>query len=150
MRRAWAGMTAAILFTLAAASAATAQDADGDLHSAAPKPKMWWDGWFGPAAKPPDKKHDDEQPSARGPSQVDLVAAARQRERADWDRRSEVCDRLMAIASSNNDEAMLAEIEQLRNRAWDIYQQRTAALSGAAAPPDDKPAKPKHTLEVKP
>ena len=155
MRMVGAGMTAAVLLAGLAASAAWAQDLDGDLHSAAPKPKAWWEGWFAPAAKPPEVKHDDAEPTTHGPSPVELAAAARRRERADLDRRWAVCDRLMEIAVGDNDEAMQTQIEQLRDRAWDVYQQRIAALSAPeplTASPEEKPAfgKPSHSREVKP
>ena len=155
MRMVGAGMTAAVLLAGLAASAASAQDTDGDLHSAPPKQKMWWDGWFTPAAKPPEKKHDDAEPAAHGPSPVELAAASRQRERAALDRRWEVCDRLMEIAVRTSDDAMQAQVEQLHDKAWDVYQERIAALSApdsAAAPPEEKPkfGKPSHSLEGKP
>ena len=155
MRRVGAGMTIAVLLAGLAASAASAQDVDGDLHSTTPKPKSWWDGWFAPAAKPPEKKHDDAEPAPRGPSPVELAAAARQRERAAWDRRCKVCDRLMDIAVGNNDDAMRAQIEKLSDQAWDMYQQRIAALSApgpTTAPPDEKPTfgKPSHSGGVRP
>ena len=155
MRMVGAGMAAAVLLAGLAASAAWAQDVDGDLHSASPKPKAWWEGWFSPAAKPPEKKHGDAEPPPTGPSPVELAAAGRQRERADLDRRWEVCDRLMEIAVRTNDEAMQTQIEQLRDRAWDVYQQRIAALSAPApmaAPPEEKPTfgKPSHSWEAKP
>jgi hypothetical protein len=154
-----AGWTAAVLLAGLSASAASAQGYyDGDLHSASPKPKSWFENLYSsaPATKPPDKKGDDvEPPTPVGPSPVQLASASRQRERAALDRRNEVCDRLMEIAVRNNDEAMQTQIEQLRDRAWDIYQQRTAGLSSPgpmADPADEKPtaAKPSPKREVKP
>ncbi len=144
MRRVGIGIAAVVLAAGLAASAASAQDADGDLHAAAPKPKAWWEGWFTPAAPPPEVKHDAAEATAPpGPSPVELAAAARQRERADLDRRWEVCDQLMEIAVRDNDQTMQTQIEQLRDRAWDVYQQHIADLSSSAAAPPPPPAKPK-------
>ncbi len=156
MRTVGAGMTAAVLLAgLAAASAASAQDTDGDLHAASPKPKAWWDGWFGAPAKPPEPKQADPEPPPHGPSPVELAAAARQRERADLNRRDAVCDRLMDVAVRNNDAAMQAEIEKLQDQAWQVYQQHVAALSAPSAEPppsDEKPkfGHPSPSREVKP
>ena len=140
MRTMGAGITAAVLLVGLAASAASAQEADGDLHSAAPQPKAWWEGWFTPAAKP--DKHEAKKsepavtPAPVAPSPVEAAAASRQRERADYFRRIDVCDRLTEIAVQNNDTAMQTQIDQLRDRAWDLYQQRTANLPAAGTLPD--------------
>jgi len=156
MRRVGAGITAAVLLAGLAASAALAQDTDGDLHSAptpGSTPKSWWAGWFGPAAKtdkPESKKPEAAAPPAPvAPSPVELAAAARQRERAAFNRRMEVCDRLTEIAVQNNDTAMQSQIDQLRDRAWEVYQKRTADLPAAgstsqdeALPDRSRPSKP--------
>ena len=141
MRRMGAGMTAAVLLAGLAATAAMAQDDDGDLHSATPQPKMWWDGWFTTTAKKPDKpeaKKPDPAvpPTPVGPTPVQRAAASREQERADLYRRWEVCERLMKIAVDNNDTAMQTQIDQLHERAWELYQKRSASLPavGSAAP----------------
>ena len=163
MRRVGAGITAAVLLAALAASA-LAQDTDGDLHSAPPVPaaKAWWTGWFGPAAKtdkPESKKPEAAVPPApAGPSPVELAAAARQHERAAFNRRMEVCDRLTEIAVQNNDTAMQSQIDQLRDRAWEAYQKRTADLpsSGSTSQDDTPPDRPRQSKpasvvrEVKP
>ncbi len=139
MRRVGAGITAAVLLAGLAASAALAQDTDGDLHSAAPTPKSMWTGWFGPAAKtdkPEGKKPEAAVPPApAAPSPVEMAVASRLRERAAYNRRMEVCDRLTEIAVRTNNTAMQAQIDQLRDRAWEVYQMRIADLpaSGSAA-----------------
>jgi hypothetical protein len=141
MRMLGVGVTAAVLLLGLTVSAASADDSDGDLHSATPKPKSWWDGWFAPAAKPAEKKTDTvAAPVPAAPSPVELAAAARQREKAAYFRRMAVCDQLMAVADLNNDDAMRKQIEQLKDRAWDLYQQRIAALPAAAAPSVDEAA----------
>lgn len=164
MRRVGAGITAAVLLAALAASA-LAQDTDGDLHSApaqAQASKSWWTGWFGPSAKtdkPESKKTEAAAPPApASPSPVELAAAARQHERAAFNRRMEVCDRLTEIAVQNNDTAMQSQIDQLRDRAWEVYQKRTADLPASGSPSQDdalpdrpRPSKPASVVrEVKP
>jgi len=134
MRIVGKGMAVAVLLTGLAASAALAQESDGDLHSAAPKPKSLWDGWFTPAAKPAEKKLDPIAAPPAGPTAAEVGAATRKRELAAYTRRMEVCDRLMEVAVANNNEAMQARIEQLKDRAWELYQQRTSGLSGSQSP----------------
>jgi hypothetical protein len=131
-------MAVAALLTGLAATAALAQDTDGDLHSAAPKPKAFWEGWFAPASKPIEKKSDKLAPPPAGPSAAEVAAATRKRELAAYSRRMEVCDRLMEVAVANNDDAMQARIEQLKDRAWELYQQRTGALSASGSPSPDE------------
>ena len=142
MRRLGAGITVAVL--LAGLAATAAHGDDGDLHSAAPQPKMWWDGWFTAAAPKPDKK-DDKKPdtvipvTTPAPSSVERAAASRQRERADMNRRMEVCDRLTEVAVEHNDTAMQTQVDQLRDRVWQLYQQRTAGLPASGSPAADEP-----------
>jgi hypothetical protein len=138
MRMVGKGMTVAVLLTGLAASSALAQVTDGDLHSAAPKPKAFWDGWFTPAAKPVEKKADKLAAPPAGPSAGEVAAATRKRELAAYSRRMEVCDRLMEVAVQNNDDAMQTRIEQLKDRAWELYQQRTGGLSVSSAPSPDE------------
>ena len=138
MRIVGKGMMAAVLLTGLAASAALAQESDGDLHSSAPKPKAFWEGWFTPAAKPVEKKFDKLAAPPAGPTAAEVAAATRKRELAAYSRRMEVCDRLTEIAIGKNDDAMQARIEQLKDRAWELYQQRTGALSASGSPSPDE------------
>jgi hypothetical protein len=138
MRRVGIGMTAVVLLTGLAASAVLAQEPDGDLHSTAPKPKAFWDGWFTSAANPAEKKVDLVGAPPAGPSVAEIAAATRKREFAAYSRRMEVCDRLMEVAVGNNDEAMQARIEQLKDRAWELYQQRTGQLSASGSSSPDE------------
>ena len=50
----------------------------------------------------------------------------------------EVCDRLMEVAIANNDDAMQSRIEQLKDRAWELYQQRTGQSSASSSPSPDE------------
>jgi hypothetical protein len=130
-------MAAAALLAGLAASAATAQSSDGDLHSAPPRSKAIWDGWFKPADKADQPKLDDVPPPAAGPSAADLALMARTQARADLDRRWAVCEALREIAVRNNDQVMEAQIEQLHDRAWEVYEQRATAVSVSVPPAAD-------------
>jgi hypothetical protein len=46
----------------------------------------------------------------------------RQRAMVEWLRRTEVCDKLRAIAESTGDKDLARKAEALTQRAWDIYQ----------------------------
>lgn len=138
MRRVGIGITAVVLLTGLAATAVLAQEPDGDLHSAAPKPKAFWDGWFTSSAKPVEKKVDPGATPPAGPSASEIADATRKRELAAYSRRMEVCDRLMEVAVGANDEAMQARIEQLKDRAWELYQQRTGQLSASGSSSPDE------------
>ena len=66
-------MMIAVLLSGLAASAAWAQETDGDLHSEPPKPKAFWDGWFAPAAKPVEKKPDKIAAPPAGPTAAEIA-----------------------------------------------------------------------------
>jgi len=138
MRRVGAGMAAAVLFAGLAASAASAQQSDGDLHSAPPKSKAIWDNWFKSADKADPSKPGDAPLAVAGPSAAEVALMARRQARADLDRRWKVCDQLMEIAVRTNDDAMQAQVEQLRDRAWEVYQQRDTAVSVSVPAADEK------------
>jgi hypothetical protein len=138
-------MAAAVLAAALTAATAAAQttNPDGDLRSMPPRTPMWWDGWFAPAApKPPAAKpaaDADKKPTA-GATAVE-AAAARRRETAAYLRRQAVCDRLRQVAVQNGDDALYQQAQDLEDRAWAIYQERTAGLPGGAALVDgDEPA----------
>ena len=44
-----------------------------------------------------------------------------------------VCDKLAQVADNTNDEKLMHEVEELKERVWAIYQQRTANLSNGPA-----------------
>lgn len=158
MRRVGAWMTAAVLVGGLAVAGAAGQDADGDLHSAAPKPKAWWDGWFTPAAKPdkPEAKKPEPAvaPAPAAPPAGEPAVSARQRERAAYNRRMEALDRLAEIAVQNNDADMQTQIDQLRDRAWELYQRRSGTAQASAPMTPDEAAleKPRRStpLPLKP
>jgi hypothetical protein len=139
-------MAAAVLAAALTAAAAAAQttNPDGDLRSMPPRTPMWWDGWFPPAApKPPAAKPAaaDKAPTAGAPA-AESSAAVRRRETAAFLRRQAVCDRLCEIAAQNGDDALAQRANDLEDRAWAIFQERTAGLQGGAALVDGDDAAP--------
>ncbi len=140
------GMVATLTMGLTAAAAVAADpDAgDGDAKPAAsassstPSP---FGKWFSPRKaqdREPSSKAD--QPStkpanvgaglSRRASQVDQAAADQAREQAVLFRRLAVCNKLMEIAVQTNDDDLMRRAEELDERAWTAYGQRTGYLHG--------------------
>jgi hypothetical protein len=122
---------AAVLVVGLSAAIAAAQDRDDGLKPAAAG-SGWWTGWFGGKDKPEAKKEAADRPLAE-PSLVERAEAVRQRELKNYLRRIDVCDKLAQIAEDNNDQQMLSQVEEMKERVWAVYQQRTAHLTPAAS-----------------
>jgi hypothetical protein len=120
---------AAVLILGLAVSIAAAQDRDDG-----PKPAAsgWWAGWFGSKDKPEAKKEAADRPLP-GPSVVERAEVVRQRELKSYLRRIDVCDKLAQIAEDTNDQSLLSQVEEMKERVWAVYQQRTAHLTPSAA-----------------
>jgi hypothetical protein len=109
-------------------SAARADDGDsGDLRSMPPVKPSWWSGMFAtkePAAAGRKGVQVEGPPPPRivasNPGQV-LV-----REQNAYIRRLEVCDALDDVAEKKGDDALRERVNELRDKAWTVYQQRTA------------------------
>ncbi len=93
-----------------------------------------------PAEKKPAPKKDkekaekpSEKPAAPAP---DSPVAIRAREQAAWERRMQICMRLMDLANQTNDEELYRRAEELEQRAWEVYRQRTAHLPVSAVTGD--------------
>jgi hypothetical protein len=94
--------------------------------------------WFGKKTETP-KPAPEKAPAARKdaqlPTAAETAAAVQLREKAELDRRQAVCDKLRLIALQMADreagEALDRRAKELDQRAWAIYQQRTAAPSAA-------------------
>ncbi len=148
--RHWA-MQAVLLLGL---GAAVAQAADKDDRSRYPKPPTdptsnW--GWMNPAtwfgggkekkdkaadakAKKTAKKDEAKSDATPLPSPADEARGRRSREEADLCRRLKVCDGLREIALRNEDQELLRRVDELSDRAFALYTQRTGArapVSGA-------------------
>jgi hypothetical protein len=127
-RMAWALATG-----LALGLGASAVLADDDPP---PPPKAPTSGWVGPlkdwnkpAPKPEVKKKDPPPPPK--PTIAEQVQAARYREQADLLRRMAVCDKLMEIAVRNNDAELIRKVEQLQERANNVYTDHAVSLAKA-------------------
>jgi hypothetical protein len=120
--------TIAIL-VLSAPAVARAGDNDGD--DTTPK-----GSWFGrlfqtksqPATKAKDPQAEKKAAAEKYATTVKAAKATQARELSDLLRRSAVCEKLWDIAMFTNDNELLRKAEQLNQRAWDMYQQRTNKL----------------------
>jgi hypothetical protein len=101
--------------------------------------------WFPGSQGKPDTS-EDEQPGTRarlatekqagagGPANVVQEAAAlRAREEAKYLRRSEVCARLKEIAEQSNNADLRRHAEQMEERAWAVYNDRTRHMASSQA-----------------
>lgn len=119
-------MATALVLGLAVSVAAAEERDDG------PKPASsgsgGWGGWFGGKDKPEAKKEAVDKP-APGPSAAERAEAVRQLELKNYLRRIDVCDRLAQVAEDTNDQKLLSQVEEMKERVWAVYQQRTANLA---------------------
>lgn len=131
-RMAWALATGLALGL--GASAVLAADDDPP-----PQPKAPSSGWVGPfkewnqpapPPKPEPKKKAEPPPRPR-PTIAEQVQAARYREQADLLRRMAVCDKLMEIAVRNNDSELMSKVEQLQERANNLFTEHSVSLANA-------------------
>ncbi|HEV8060587.1 MAG TPA: hypothetical protein VGP68_11965 [Gemmataceae bacterium] len=128
-RMAWALATG-----LAIGMVASSVQADDDPPPPPkPQPTGGWVGpfkdWNKPAPKPDAKKKDPAAPHKL--TIAEQVQAARFREQADLLRRMAVCDKLMEIAVRNNDADLIRRVEQLQERANNVYTEHAATLAQA-------------------
>jgi hypothetical protein len=143
------GIGAALLLALGAAAVAGEKPAAGDDARTAARPDggNWFGNWFGGAPKPAppaknaDKKKPDVAVKVSPAPVVDTAAAVRAREEAAYLRRLAVCDKLQEIAWETNDAELGQLAEQLVDRAWQVYNQRTANL------PASRPDAEEHLLD---
>jgi hypothetical protein len=82
-----------------------------------------------PVKKEADKKETDKK--VKDKLAAESPAAIRAREQAAWERRSQVCLKLMDLANQQNDMDLYRRAEELEQRAWAVYLQRTAHLPAA-------------------
>ena len=121
---------AAVGLSLSLGLAAVANaDPPDDATKPAAKGSMWWPpNWF---AGRSSAKADDRKPTAKEENKVSPAVEAarltREREAAAYLRRQMVCDKLIEIADLTKDEALRRKAEVLAERAYTLYQQRTAA-----------------------
>jgi hypothetical protein len=118
---------------------------DDSADRSEPKPAAQKSSWFGwmlggstpakPAEAPPrEAPIKKTKPAPVKPTPVvDEAAAVRSREETAYLRRVAVCDRLKQVALQNNDQELVKMAEQLEERAWVVYSQRTAQLPASHA-----------------
>ena len=124
-------LTAALALGAAAAGAAAQEPGPGD----APAESGWKIGWL--ARLFGSKKTDAKKPAPKGPAPkvedtepqkaLESAAAQLERERAELKRRQDVCDKLRLIGLRSGDETLIRRADQLDERAWALYKQRTGA-----------------------
>jgi hypothetical protein len=124
-------LTAALALGAAAAGAAAQEPAPADTPAESGWKLGWPFRWFGgkkpeakkPAPKEPAPKVEDTEPQKA----LQSAAARLEHEMAELKRRQDVCDKLRTIGIQTGDEALVRRAEQLDQRAWALYQQRTGA-----------------------
>ncbi len=154
MRRRGAWGLPIVLLLAAGAPGPAPPDDPIDQSAAKPGSGNWLTRWFAPAPKPPEKKllpKDGQAPDKldmpkKARSVLEEASAVRAREEAKYLRRSKVCDKLREIAEAADDPALARRADQLEERAWAVYQQRThdLALGRAPAPELDRQVLEKH------
>lgn len=154
MRRSWVWGMGIIVVLSTCATAGQVWAGDDDPSEAAPKPKYGRgpglvDRLFTPSEKPAekkptkkemDKKETDKKAKDKAAKPAtENAAAIRAREQAAWERRSQVCLKLMDLANQQNDMDLYRRAEELEQRAWAVYLQRTAHLpAGSLAAETDE------------
>jgi hypothetical protein len=137
---AWGLSLALVLGSGSAVSAA--DDGDGNDKPAASKTGgSWLKNWFTPGGKEADKpkpqekkaEAEESRPLAKPPSAVEGAAVQRKREEAKYFRRSAVCLKLKEIAEETDDHELRRRAEQLEQRAWAVYIERTRNLPSSQA-----------------
>jgi hypothetical protein len=136
MRRivAW-GVGAVLLW---GAGAALADPGDGASPGG-----NWFTRWFRPAPKPapkdkepvPNVKQEDVDKllASQPPAAVEGAASQRHREEVKYFRRWDVCNKLREIADQNDDADLRRKAEQMEERAWAVYMERTRFLPSGGA-----------------
>lgn len=81
---------------------------------------------FGQTGKKPESM--DDKPIVVAPVSTERASTLFEREQGTLLRRMEVCGKLKEIALQAGDQEQLNRIEQLEERIWPLYQQRTANL----------------------
>jgi hypothetical protein len=127
MRTATVWTLGTVLLLGLSAAPGLAQEASPD-----PTPKgNWFSRWFGPTKKAEAPKVEATMPVPTHPEyDLETQVAIRTREKAVLDRRQEVCYRLRQIAYQTGDKALERMADQLDERAFALYQQRTGLPVG--------------------
>jgi hypothetical protein len=120
--------------------AVTGRAAANDDDDQPPLPKVHYgrgpglfERWFAPSTKPVEKKpakNDAAKADKDKPAKpaAENPVAIRAREEAALMRRIQVCDRLKNLANQINDDELYRRAEELDQKAWAVYLQRTSHL----------------------
>jgi hypothetical protein len=114
------------LLAMLSVSLASAADEEEAGTPTPPSGGKSWRDWFGSSGK-----GEEEKPAAAEgakPAAVDRAAVVRAREEAALLRRQEVCCKLKEIALQTNDPELERRAQELEERAWEVYNLRTAHL----------------------
>lgn len=109
--------------------------------AAEPGSGSWLTRWWPFAKSAPKKPPQPQAPAGKIEKETpaaELPTVVRARETAECLRRVAVCDRLRAIALQANDNELLRKADQLENRAWEVYRQRTAHLPAGDVAADQR------------
>jgi hypothetical protein len=127
------GVAAALCLGLIVTTARADEGDGGDLRAMPPTKPSWWSGTF--AAKAPATPKAAAASAETPPPRVATSnpGSALFREQNAYIRRLEVCDDLLDIAERTGNEALREQVNQLKDKAWAVYQQRTAASGSRMA-----------------
>jgi hypothetical protein len=139
----WTGLISAVGMVCCLAGVSLAADDDDVYRSAKSsrvvkrkpdkpaeaKASSGWN-WFGkkpaePAAKPDAGKTDTAKAAA---SRDEETAKLLRQEQANYLRRQQVCFRLREVAEETGDTALETQADLLEQKAWSLYEARTAQL----------------------
>lgn len=104
---------------------------DGSAQEASerkPKSVPWWKRLLGGQPEPTEEAFPPAQVNAQeAQKQVERAKAIRAKEEAAFLRRQEVCLKLMEYASQLGNKNLYKRAQELEDRAWNIYIQRTSS-----------------------
>ena len=120
----------ALLGLLMLGMASTIRAEEKAVGNFAPR-RGWWHLLWGsstpkPAPKPEKEAAKSEKPKVSALEQAMII---RNREEAALHRRWRVCDRMRQIALELQDKQLEQQADQLNERAWQIYVQRTSQFA---------------------
>jgi hypothetical protein len=130
MRKLAVGVLAALLGAGLAGSIAVADDVDQGTQ--VPVKRGWSPGTFFGGKPKLDDKGPVGQAMVVDTALPERTVDVRIREQKAFLRRLQVCDRLAQIADDTKDEALMRQVEQLNQQAYDVYVKRTGGSVGGA------------------
>jgi hypothetical protein len=158
MRRAWLWGLGLTFIVSLGATACRAADENEEKPASPAKPITYGRGpglferWFSsndkPVAKKPAKKDADATAKAKTEKAVtpavESPVSIRAREQSAFERRLQVCLKLMDLANRQNDEELYRRAEELNEKAWAVYRERTAHLPAGNAGASDEEVLDRH------